>query len=478
MTSEEFATVARTDPIVIVPVGALEEHGPHLPLGADMIQPLHVLDEVARRTGAFLAPSIPYGVCTTTRPYPGTVSVSVDSLKAFVRDVLDDFVRNGVRRVMVVSGHAGREHMMALRAAAQEVVDRKTGLKATVLSDYDLIYASQGILPEGDGHAGAGETSRILTANPDLVKGRAPAGKNGIPPYAVVDDPTKYWSGVTGDPAKASKALGQKLDDLVIDGLVELVEEVRRDCGRIQARAAPRIDGPGSRRGAPVRMALRRRRLGDARSDGRTSAEGRRHLSDGQRESHRGRTVPLPLFPREDGHPDHENPGRRGPRPLPQDGGHRPGRHRKGSSHAADRAEAYANVLSFLRFASIRSIFACSSRSMCAKISDHGTLRRYECTGRPLPSFLMSRLSTHRRRRSSCIAMLTSGWRSPVAFSISTDVVSSRFDRKTRVLAMFRERPVSMSRSTRVSSLRLRRTSLLVCISPPIINLTIYISSD
>src|SRR5256885_7007951 len=184
-------------------------------------------------------------------------------------------------------------------------------------------------------------------------------------------------------------------------------------------------------------MALRRRRLGDARSDGRTSAQGRRHLSDGQRESHRGRALPLPPVPREDGHSDHEHPGRRGPRPFPQDGEHRPGRHRKGSSHAAGRAEAYANVLSFLRFASIRSILACSSRSMCARISDHGTLRRYECTGRPLPSFLMSRLSTHRRRRSSCIAMLTSGWRSPVAFSISTDVVSSRLDRKTRVLAIF-----------------------------------------
>jgi creatinine amidohydrolase len=228
MTSEEFAAMARADPIVILPIGALEEHGRHLPLGADMIQPLHVLDEVARRTGAYVAPPIPYGVCTTTRPYPGTVSVSVDSLKAFVRDVLDDLVRNGVHRVMVVSGHAGREHMMALRTAAQEAVDRGTGLKATVLSDYDLIYATEGILPEGDGHAGAGETSRILTASPELVKGRAPAGKNEIPPYAVVEDPRKYWSGVTGDPAKASKALGQKLDVLVIGGLVDLVEELRR----------------------------------------------------------------------------------------------------------------------------------------------------------------------------------------------------------------------------------------------------------
>ena len=54
------------------------------------------------------------------------------------------------------------------------------------------------------------------------------AGSPAIPPYAVVDDPRKYWSGVTGDPAKASKALGQKLDDLVIDGLVALVQELRR----------------------------------------------------------------------------------------------------------------------------------------------------------------------------------------------------------------------------------------------------------
>ena len=228
MTSEEFDSISRKDPVVILPIGALEEHGRHLPLGADMIQPLHVLDEVARRSGAFVAPPIPYGVCTTTRPYPGTVSVSVDSLKAFVRDVLEDFVRNGIRRVMIVSGHAGREHMIALRAAAQEVIDRGTGLRATVLSDYDLIYASEGLLPEGDGHAGAGETSRILTANPDLVKGRSPAGRNEIPPYAVVADPRRYWSGVTGDPAKASKALGKKLDDLVIDGLVDLVEELRR----------------------------------------------------------------------------------------------------------------------------------------------------------------------------------------------------------------------------------------------------------
>src|SRR2546426_2350018 len=171
MTSGEFAAIAKRDPVVTAPAGALEDRGRPPPLGGDVIHPLHGVEEVARPTPAYVAPPIPYGVCTTTRPYPGTISVSVDALKAFVRDVLADFVRNGVRRVMILSGHAGREHMMALRAAAQEVVDQGTGLKATVLSDYDIIYASHGILPEGDGHAGAGETSRILTARPDLVKG-------------------------------------------------------------------------------------------------------------------------------------------------------------------------------------------------------------------------------------------------------------------------------------------------------------------
>ncbi|MCI4371359.1 MAG: creatininase family protein, partial [Thermoplasmata archaeon] len=160
--------------------------------------------------------------------YPGTIGVSVDALKAFVSDVLADFVRNGIRRIMIVSGHAGREHMMALRAAAHEIIGRGNGLKATVLSDYDIIYASKGILPEGDGHAGAGETSRIMTARPELVKGTSPPGKNEIPPYAVVADPRKYWPGVTGDPSLASIALGKKLDDLVTTELIQLVEELRR----------------------------------------------------------------------------------------------------------------------------------------------------------------------------------------------------------------------------------------------------------
>lgn len=229
-TSEEFSKNVKPDTVVVLPVGSVEKHGRHLPLGSDLIQPLHVLRAVCEKTGAILAPPIPYGVITTTRHYPGGIGVSFDSLRAFTRDVLRDLVRSGVHRVMIVSGHAAHDHMAALRAAAQDVVDEGT-LKATVLSDYDIIYAqkdhAQKDLPPKEGHAGMIETSRLLVHRPDLVQGRSPAGANRLPPYAVVRDAKPYWDGATGDSSKATKEYGEQLDRIVVDELVRLVAELR-----------------------------------------------------------------------------------------------------------------------------------------------------------------------------------------------------------------------------------------------------------
>src|SRR5712691_174031 len=161
MTSADVARL-RTKPVVLLPVGAVEQHGPHLPLGADLIQPMRVLERVAEKTGAILAPPIPYGLVQTSRPYPGSVGVSFEALRAYVGDVLGDLVRNGFRRIVVVSGHAEAVHLAALRTAAKDIVDRG-GADITVLSDYELIYNSK-YAEEGEGHAGKLETSRILAA--------------------------------------------------------------------------------------------------------------------------------------------------------------------------------------------------------------------------------------------------------------------------------------------------------------------------
>jgi len=226
LTSAEFAAAVKKDPVVILPVGAVEAHGPHLPLSADFLQPMAVAEAVAAKTGALIAPPIHYGVCGTTKPYPGSITPGFDSFRAYMRDILADFRRNGVRHVLVLSGHAGREHMAALRLAAQEVV-AATDLEVVLLSDYDIIYGSK-LVPKGDGHAGTVETSRVMRLRPDLVKALPKKGASRLPKYTITKDPTTLWPGLTGNPRRANVALAKRLDAIVVREVVKLVQGMQR----------------------------------------------------------------------------------------------------------------------------------------------------------------------------------------------------------------------------------------------------------
>ena len=160
----------RENPIVIVPVGALEAHGPHLPLGADQIQAESTAEALATRVGALIAPTLPYGNCAGTRPFPGTVSLSIGTLSNLVRELLEELARTGFRRVLVLSGHAAQGHMAALCEGADEAVRAVPALRVAVLSDYDFVYELRGKLaPATDGHAGLLETSRVLAMRPETV---------------------------------------------------------------------------------------------------------------------------------------------------------------------------------------------------------------------------------------------------------------------------------------------------------------------
>ena len=154
---------------MIVPVGALEAHGPHLPLGADQIQAEATADALAERIDALVAPTITYGACPSARNFPGTVSVPMADLERYARGVFSELGRMGVRRLLVLSGHAERGHMAALREAADAAMQATPGLRAVVLSDYDFVYELRGELaPSTDGHAGLLETSRVLAMAPEL----------------------------------------------------------------------------------------------------------------------------------------------------------------------------------------------------------------------------------------------------------------------------------------------------------------------
>ena len=136
---------------VILPVGATEEHGPHLPTITDTIQAMEVARAVAEARQVFLAPPIHYGVCRSTRRFPGTITVSHDALRAYARDLLLSFYESGFVRVLILTGHAGGQHMAALEEASQMAVEERD-LSVSLVSLFDLID-DKAVQTPHDGHA-------------------------------------------------------------------------------------------------------------------------------------------------------------------------------------------------------------------------------------------------------------------------------------------------------------------------------------
>jgi creatinine amidohydrolase len=229
MTMPEFEEKVKQNPVVILPLGAIEEHGPHLPLCTDSIQPEYVAQKVAERTGALIAPPIRYGFCSSTKNFPGTITISFDTLRALIYDILTEFVRNGIKNIVVLSGHAGRVHMAALRLAAQDIVE-ESDVNVMVLSDYDIAYDlldKDVTIPPDDGHSGLIETSRVMAIRGELVKGEGVPGKTRPPKFMVLKDPeTHFPTGVMGDPKNASKEKGDEINEFIIQELIKMIKEM------------------------------------------------------------------------------------------------------------------------------------------------------------------------------------------------------------------------------------------------------------
>jgi len=235
LSTVEVAQAAKDGTVVIFPIGSVEEHGDHLPLCTDSIQPEYIALEVAKKTGCLVAPPFRYGICNATRNFAGTLTIEFDTLYRLAHDVLSELVRSGFYRIIVMSGHAGNSHMVALRLAAQDIVvknDEKSPgkVRILVLSDFDfaeelaLEYASA-----GDGHAGTLETSRVMAIKPELVKSKGKAEVWRMPRFEVLAHPELCFpGGVNGDPTAASAEKGQKINEYIIEKVAELVEALKQ----------------------------------------------------------------------------------------------------------------------------------------------------------------------------------------------------------------------------------------------------------
>lgn len=223
---------ARRGEVGLLPVGATEQHGPHLPSGTDTIVAAALCDAVSARTGAMVLPAVPVG-CSYGhgRTLPGTLSQSPESLALLVRAMVEWAALSGLRRVLVVNAHFGNHAslMVATDHLRLERPDLRVGVIGWWSADPEV--AAETALDGEDIHANRAETSLMLAVAPELVH---------LDRIGSSDDPDRTddlvfrytaaslsTNGVTGRPSEASAELGWRLLDKTVSAIGALVARGR-----------------------------------------------------------------------------------------------------------------------------------------------------------------------------------------------------------------------------------------------------------
>jgi len=226
--------------VALLPVGAIEQHGPHLPLDTDAFDAEYLARQVAAACTdpkPLVLPLIPYGVSYHHDDFAGTISVTNETLSRLVYEIGTSAARNGITKLIIVNGHGG--NAPTLQFAAQ-MINRDSGIFTCVdtgeTSDTDI---SEIVETPNDVHAGEVETSTSLAVRPDLVK--LDKARKFVPRFSsrFLDFSSKRsveWyartsrispTGVLGDPTKASREKGDRIWILMVQRLVEFVEHLK-----------------------------------------------------------------------------------------------------------------------------------------------------------------------------------------------------------------------------------------------------------
>lgn len=222
----------RPSEVALLPIGATEQHGPHLPIGTDTIIATELCNAVSAQTGAPVLPSVTVG-CSYGHgtALPGTLSLAPGHLASLVTDVVSWLAGSGVRRVLTVNGHFGNQASLAV--AGDHLRHERPDLRFGVVNWWTLSPAiSAETLADGaDVHANRAETSLMMALAPAHVR---------LDQLVLADDedrtgglvfrytaPVLSTNGVTGRPSEATPELGRWLRDEIVAAVSAAVERGR-----------------------------------------------------------------------------------------------------------------------------------------------------------------------------------------------------------------------------------------------------------
>jgi creatinine amidohydrolase len=250
-TWEEFRDIVKEkNSLILIPVGCVEEHGPHLPVSSDCIIAEKICETVAKENKIILGPPIKYGVSRTTQGVPGTLEIRIDTLRALTYDLVYTFASQGVRNIVLFTWHGGVTHSSILREACIDVLEKireeKRLPKAMTIDQFDSlphIYQHSGIrlfdgnleeeilslLETEPYHAAELETSVMLYIAPELVKSDILKDLKEFPkiPEGRVFMRGNLWlnKGLMGDASKSTVEKGKEIFKIFVNALTMRIKD-------------------------------------------------------------------------------------------------------------------------------------------------------------------------------------------------------------------------------------------------------------
>jgi creatinine amidohydrolase len=244
-TWSEMREVIKQQPVVVLPIGSVEDHGMHLPLDVDNFLIGSICEEAARRLDGemLLLPPVSYGYEEHHMDFPGTIDIAMEHMLDFVLDITRSVGRHGFTRILLADGHGS--NMPILDLVARRTVLETEALCGTFiwpsLAKEAIEKVRESEHPGGMAHACELETSLYLYLDPTRVQMDKATKEIGMPPsrfiwmdlmtaspVLLMDRWSRFSkSGVVGDPTLATREKGEKVFDAVVAALVDLVREFK-----------------------------------------------------------------------------------------------------------------------------------------------------------------------------------------------------------------------------------------------------------
>lgn len=237
LTASDFREgIHRSQGVCLLPFGILEKHGPHLPLGTDLLDVRYAALHAAEQEYAIVFPEYYFGQIAEAKHEPGTMAYSRGLQLALLQETTDEMARNGCVKILIVNGHGGNDSLLPYFAQTQ--LDKPHDYVVYVFGERTPEHGGPPKKTKIDMHAGESETSKMMISHPELVHPERASSESGADQarqkisgdiYTGIWWYTRFPFHYSGEGAAATKELGEYQMKWWIDSVVKAIQQVKAD---------------------------------------------------------------------------------------------------------------------------------------------------------------------------------------------------------------------------------------------------------